>query len=91
MSRHARAAGERGARSLRPCLSVTECILAIWLVVTGTRGVGPHRLGAIERAVRVVSGLAMLTPSAIVQVSAVVVGASLVLAHFLRHRRVVAA
>ncbi|MCG6875107.1 MAG: TRAP transporter fused permease subunit [Betaproteobacteria bacterium] len=62
-------------------------ILAIWLVATGTSGVGPGRLGHVNRVARFVSGLVMLTPYTIVQVTAVAVGGSLVLAHFLRQRR----
>jgi TRAP transporter 4TM/12TM fusion protein len=65
--------------------------LAIWLVATGTSGVGPHRLGAIERAVRTGAGIAMLTPYPIVQLTAVVVGGGLVALHLLRHRRTVTA
>lgn len=65
--------------------------LAIWLVATGTSGVGPHRLSGVERVVRVVAGIAMLTPYPAVQLSAVIVGGGLVVSHFLRHRRAVAA
>jgi TRAP transporter 4TM/12TM fusion protein len=65
--------------------------LAIWLVATGTSGVGPRRLGMIERAVRCGAGIAMLTPYPLVQLVAVIVGGGLVVSHFLRHRRAIAA
>jgi TRAP transporter 4TM/12TM fusion protein len=65
--------------------------LAIWLVATGTSGVGPHRLSAIERVVRVGAGIAMLTPYPVVQLTAVLTGGGLVVRHFLRHRGAVAA
>jgi TRAP transporter 4TM/12TM fusion protein len=65
--------------------------LAIWLVATGTSGVGPHPLRVIERAVRVGAGISMLAPYPVVQLVAVVVGGGLVVSHFLRHRRTVIA
>ncbi len=67
--------------------ALVRLTLAIWLVATGTSGVGPYRLGWAERAVRVAAGIAMLTPFSVVQASAVVLGGGLVLAQFLRHRR----
>ena len=61
--------------------------LAIWLVATGTAGVDPDRLHAAERVVRVVLGIAVLTPYVPVQIGAFVVGAGLVLFHLVRRRR----
>lgn len=63
--------------------------LAIWLVATGTSGVGPHRLGVVARLARTVAGLAMLMPFTAVQVAAVLIGGGLVLVGYLRDRRTV--
>lgn len=61
--------------------------LAIWLVATGTSGVGPGRLGYPERVTRTVLGFALLTPYPLAQLAGFVAGSALVLAHFLHRRR----
>ena len=62
--------------------------LAIWLVATGTAGVGPDRLHFAERVLRVVLGIAVLTPYVPVENGASVLGGGLVLFHILRRRRI---
>jgi TRAP transporter 4TM/12TM fusion protein len=60
--------------------------LAIWLVATGTSGVGPEPLNAIERLARTALGLALLMPYIPVQIGAFVAGAALVLFRLARRR-----
>jgi TRAP transporter 4TM/12TM fusion protein len=60
--------------------------LAIWLVATGTSGVDPDSLHPLERLVRVILGIALLTPFVPIQIAAFVVGGALVLYH-IAHRR----
>jgi TRAP-type uncharacterized transport system fused permease subunit len=64
--------------------------MAIWMVATGTSGVDPDRLNALERVVRVVLGIAMLTPFVPIQIGAFIAAAALVLWHVARRRRLAA-
>ncbi len=61
--------------------------LAIWLVATGTSGVDPDRLSAVERVARVILGVAILTPYIYLQVGAFILGGMLVGFHILKRRR----
>jgi TRAP-type uncharacterized transport system fused permease subunit len=67
--------------------ALARLLLAIWLVATGTAGVDPDRLTLVERVLRVVLGIALLTPYIPAQVGAFVVGGALVAFHVLQRRR----
>ena len=67
--------------------ALARLLLAIWLVATGTAGVDPDRLTLVERVLRVVLGIALLTPYIPAQVGAFVIGGALVAFHVLQRRR----
>jgi TRAP transporter 4TM/12TM fusion protein len=60
--------------------------LAIWLVATGTAGVDPDPLNPPERVLRVILGIAVLTPFAPVEIGAFIAGTALIGYHLVRRR-----